>query len=379
MDIIDGSDQRRIAIGEMRRRIYLVQIILTLPLLIIYQLSGASSNLARGLETLFGGAWWWVNAVYLLVSVIGYAVILFPLSYYSGYVLERSHEAGGLSLRRWWARYLRGLLLDGAGITIFFSIVYMLIRYTPNTWWIGASLSFIVLVILLGMTAPSMITAFFPSARPIQDCKLKECLSAFIRRLDRRIQEISVWNYSFRPSMNPVVISGWGRTRRMVFTPEAIATYPSEELTALAAREIGHIRMRTGWRILGVGTALSLGGFYLVHHYLTVAIRRLPDAYFRSIADISGFPLFLFGLLLFVILVLPLLHAHARHLEYVADRYAVKIMGTAEQLVRALKRQDTKAAALSYPLTWTEWLFCRLPSLEQRINNARETARINRR
>jgi len=371
----DDLPERKEACEWHRRRVFLVQTLLTPLLLLLYLFSGVSSRLARGLEDSFGGAWWWVNAAYLVITVLGYAVALFPFSYYSGLVLERHFGLAQARRRRWGIRYALGLLLDVALVGLFFSAVYALLRKTPNTWWIGAALSFVVLVVLFGLTAPSLIAAFFPSIRPLTDRPLQQALLDFVQRLDRRVTDVCVWHQPAQRNVDPVVLSGWGRRRRLVLAPGAAGSFTRDGLTALAAREVGHLRMRTGWRLFSVGALLGLGGFYLIHQILSVAIQRVPEAHLRSIADIAGFPAFVFSLLLFAVLVMPLLHAHTRHLEYAADGYAVRTLGRAEPLIEALQRQPELPASHIHPGAWVEWLFRRRPTLAQRERYARRVER----
>ena len=72
--------------GDARRyeaihnRLFLVRVVLTLLLVASYLFSGASAQLAEGLRTRFGDAWWLVNGLYMFISFFAFSAMMFPLT-----------------------------------------------------------------------------------------------------------------------------------------------------------------------------------------------------------------------------------------------------------------------------------------------------------
>ena len=72
----------------VHNRLFLIQILLVITLLALFQLTGASAVLANGLSARFGEDFWYLtNAAYTVIAVFGFAACMFPISYYSGHVL----------------------------------------------------------------------------------------------------------------------------------------------------------------------------------------------------------------------------------------------------------------------------------------------------
>jgi len=71
----------------IHNRLFVIQILLVVALLAVYQLSGASAMLSNGLSARFGEQLWYVtNAAYTAITVFGFAACMFLLSYYSSHV-----------------------------------------------------------------------------------------------------------------------------------------------------------------------------------------------------------------------------------------------------------------------------------------------------
>ncbi len=103
------------------------------------------------------------------LTVIGYVVLLsllnevvsVPLAFYSGFVIERRYELSTETLSTWAGDQLKSfgvaVLLGGAAATI----IYGLIRWSPDWWWLAAGIVFTILIVGLANLAPVLLLPLF--------------------------------------------------------------------------------------------------------------------------------------------------------------------------------------------------------------------------
>ena len=98
----------------------------------------------------------------MFAIVTGLHVLLsFPLSLYSGFVLEHRFGLSRQTLGRWLWRYVkRNLLVLAFGLAMFEGL-YAIIWWTgPNWWWIAA-VAFFAVSVVLGQLVPVLILPLF--------------------------------------------------------------------------------------------------------------------------------------------------------------------------------------------------------------------------
>jgi hypothetical protein len=78
-----SAEDRAREYESIHNRLFLIRILLTIVVLGGYLFSGASVYLADGLRNRFGTIWPLVNGLYILITIFGFAAVMFPLSLYS--------------------------------------------------------------------------------------------------------------------------------------------------------------------------------------------------------------------------------------------------------------------------------------------------------
>ncbi|MCX8009324.1 MAG: M48 family peptidase, partial [Patescibacteria group bacterium] len=74
----------------------------------------------------------------IFVGVIGFAtsILLLPIDFYSGYVLEHKYKLSNQTFVKWIWEELKGLIVAIAiGVPILL-LFYYLILNNPDTWWL---------------------------------------------------------------------------------------------------------------------------------------------------------------------------------------------------------------------------------------------------
>ncbi|HXZ94499.1 MAG TPA: M48 family peptidase, partial [Dehalococcoidia bacterium] len=183
-------------------------------LLLVLLFTPASTTLASLLAFPFP-----VSAVlYLLTLAAGYGLIMAPLSYYYGFVLPHRYGLSTQALADWFKDRVKasglGLLL-GLGLVI---IVYWLIGHLPTLWWLAAALIMFLVSLILTWLTPTFLIPLFYKLKPLEEGEFKEKLVNLAKRAGVDIAECLTMNLSSKATTANAMVSGWGKSRRIIFT-----------------------------------------------------------------------------------------------------------------------------------------------------------------
>lgn len=167
-----------------------------------------------------------------------------------------------------------------------------------------------------------------------------------------------IWNTS---APNACAFGGGGRLGAIAITSGLYEKLSREELKAVVAHEIAHLRCRDVWLstlLIGISGLLELKGRWLVF----VAIRT----WILPAAVLGLFMLFLNKVFF------PLgIAAISQEREYTADKLAAYYCGTPDHLISALKILHPTVSARREPSVYDQ-LWYHHPWFENRIENLRE-------
>lgn len=353
----------------IHNRLFLVRIVLTIVILAVYLFSGASAQLAEGLTSRFGEAWWLVNGVYTLITVFGFVALLFPLSLYSDHVLEHHYELSHQSLGSWLLDFLKGLVIDLLLALVFFEVVYALLRWAPELWWAWAAGFYIIFVVVLATIAPVVIMPLFHKFEPLEESDLTRAVRSFVEGAGLKVLGVYQWGLEEKTATGNAALTGLGRTRRIILGDTLLNNYSQEEIIAVLAHEVGHYKHKDMYRLIAMGTTMAAIGFYVAHLCLRAWVTRLG---FSGVGDIGSFPVFIFCLLVSSLIAMPFANAYSRRREFAADAYAVRTLKVADPLAGALEKLADQNLADRNPPAWIEFLLHSHPSIGRRVRRARE-------
>lgn len=362
-------DIRARAYESVHNRLFLLRLALTLALVWAYLLTGASALLADGLRARFGASWWLVNGLYTLITLFGFSALMFPLSYFGDYVIERRYGLSHQTPEGWFLDYLKTLGLELLLGVVFFSVIYALLRWLPGSWWWWATTFYVLFAVVLSSLAPVLILPLFHKIEPLDQPELVAATEALARRAGVRVVGVFRWGLEEKTEAANAALAGLGRTRRILLGDTLLKGYSREEILAILAHELGHYRHGDIARLIAAGTILAALGFFVAQ----AALKGLVAAFgFAGPADIGSFPLLVVCLFLFSLIAMPFSNAYSRRRELAADEYAVRSSGAAAPLVSSLNKLADQNLAVRRPAAWLEFLLYSHPSIARRIDHAQE-------
>ena len=197
---------------------------------------------------------------------------------------------------------------------------------------------------------PTVIAPLFNTFRPLDDDALARDIEALVQAQGFRVEGVLQMDAGRRTRHSNAYFSGLGRSKRIVLFDTLLEAHSRDEILAILAHEVGHLKKRHIKMQLALVAAVS--GILL---YAAARLMLRPELYtafgFASATPWAG--LFLAGVLWEPLgfFLSPAAMAISRRFEVQADRFAVDLMQTAKPLTAALKRlaKDNLASLHPHP------------------------------
>lgn len=288
---------------------------------------------------------------FLLVPAMILWLAALPFAYYHTFVVEEKFGFNRSSRLIWLGDQLKsGLLSLGLSALMTFLLLAM-IRWSPQRFWLWGFLILSALQWLLLFLYPVLIAPLFNRFVPIEDQTLAQRIRGLMDEAAIPLKDIFQMDAGRRSAHTNAYFTGLGKTKRIVLYDTVMQKHPQDEILAVLAHEAGHFRKRHIWKQF---FAFEAGIF--LFFYLGYQVLHWPPLY-----TAFGFqePKVYVGLLLVGLFAqkvgfffLPLFMAISRFFERQADAFAVKVMGTSEPMIAALKRlsADNLSNLLPHPL-----------------------------
>ena len=349
---------------RLKRRVSIASVVWTVLLLAGLVVSGVSAAIREAAERLLpiAPAAGYVVALALLSEVIG-----LPLSFYSGFVLERRY---GLSTERFrsWAldqvkAFAISVVLGGGAATL----VFWLMRLSPERWWLSAGILFALVIVVLTNLAPVVLLPLFYSVQPLQQEQLRARLMALANRAGARVLGAYEWGLADKTRKANAALAGIGATRRILVSDTMLAEYSEDEIEVVLAHELAHHVHGDIWKGIAFESALVVAGLYLASRVLAALASR---AGLRGAADVAGLPLLLLAIGAVSLVMLPAAHAMSRAFERSADRFALDLTRNPSAFISAMRRLAAQNLAEDDPSRLVKWFFYSHPPIRERIATA---------
>jgi STE24 endopeptidase len=334
-------------------------------LLLVLLLTPASTTLASLLASPFP----WSATLYLLTLAAGYGAIVSPLSYYYGFVLSHRYGLSKQNLESWLRDKVKasGLeLLLGLCLVI---IVYWLIGHLPALWWLATALIMFVVSLILTWLTPTFLIPLFFRLKPLEEGELKERLVNLARRAGVDIAECFTMDLSSKANTANAMLSGWGKSRRIIFSDTLLRGYSQDEIEVTLAHELGHRLHHDVPKLIGIQAVTFLLAFCLSSLALRAGVVLFS---LQGISDIAGLPWLVLILAMLFLLLQPALNWCSRRLERAADETALALTNNPKAFIALMAKLTDQNLTEAEPSRWTKLLFYDHPPYNERVKLAHD-------
>jgi STE24 endopeptidase len=299
----------------------------------------------------------------------GYGVMTAPLSYYCGFVLSHRYGLSKQNLASWLRDKAKaaGLeLLLGLCLVI---IVYWLMGRLPTLWWLAAALIMILVSLILTWLTPTFLIPLFFKLTPLEEGELKEKLVNLARRARVDIAECLTMDLSSKATTANAMVTGWGKSRRIIFSDTLLQGYSWDEIEVTLAHELGHRLHHDTAKLMGIQAVTFLLAFYLANLVLRAGVVLFS---FQGISDIAGLPWLILVLAMLVLALQPVLNWYSRRIERAADETALALSNNPQAFIALMTKLTDQNLTEAEPSRWTKLLFYDHPTYNERVKLAHD-------
>ncbi len=307
--------------------------------------------------------------LYFLFFSLYSLVLSFPMSVYSGFILEHQYQLSNQTFFSWLWEWLKKQILGFVISTPLVLLLYILIWNFQTSWWFLGWVGYAIFSLVLGKLFPVVIVPLFYKYSPIQDQVLKARIEALANRFDLKIRNISSLNLSKTTKKVNAAFTGFGKTKRVILGDTLLESFNHDEIETVLAHELGHCKNHDIWKQFIFGAILSLAGFWLAYQLLNGLSTQLG---YEGAGDVRSFPLFSLIFFVFGLIMSPAGNTFSRYAENKADQFALEATKNKSSFISAMQKLSDMNLADPNPNPLIEFLLYDHPSIGKRIRMAEQ-------
>lgn len=307
----------------------------------------------------------WAEAAFLFAAGILLSAAELPLDWYSQFRLEERFGFNKTTISLWLLDMLKEFLLSLILLYPLLVLVLKIVEWTGAAWWIWAWLTLTVFSLVVSILAPIFILPLFNRFTPLPEGDLRDLLERLARKAGIQFRTIEVMDGSRRSTHSNAFMTGIGRFRKIALFDTLLDQLAHEEVQAVLAHEMGHLRKKHIVKQFLFSSVKSLLGLYLVSLLLNQSWLVEP---FGFQTGQLGPALLMIGVFASLILfwLNPLMNSLSRKYEYEADRFAVEILEKSSPLIGALHKLHKENLSNPTPHPWYSAFYYSHPTLYER-------------
>ncbi len=353
--------------SELKQKLSFGNSILSFLIILIIFISGLSRELEKISLNFSDNIYIALLIFVALVSVLE-GVFTFPMSFYSGFILEHKYKLSNQTLFSYFKEDLKGLAVGIVlGVPLLLVFFYILKNY-PDSWWYILGLFLFFFSILLARISPVIIFPLFYKFKPVENESLNNKIISLCKKTGVTVEGIFTFDMSKDTKKANAAFTGMGKSKRIILGDTLLQNFSEDEIESIFAHELGHYKMKHIRKLLLVSTVLSFTGLYLTSfiYSKTLILLNIENLY-----TLSVLPLLFLYLSTFYFLISPLSNFISRKFEWQADEYALETCADNNNFASALEKLSLQNLSDKYPKKWIEIFFHSHPSLGKRIEFAK--------
>jgi STE24 endopeptidase len=305
------------------------------------------------------------HEVLFLISFFFIQTILnLPWSLYVTFFLEERFGFNKMTSKIFITDLFKGFALASVfGIPLLYLVLFIYDNL-GNWWW---PVSFIILTLfqfILIWIYPSIIAPLFNKFRPLEGDELKTGIENLVERAGFNAREVFVMDASKRSSHGNAYFTGLGKNKRVVFFDTLLKDLQTDEILAILAHELGHMKLKHIPKSLVLSLIFSFFSFWLMGtlsqenwFYTGHFIRVLsPGVLFLLFIEVLPIYTFWFG---------PIMSWISRKKEFEADAYAAQQTKAQDLISGLLKLYQINASPVVTDKMYSHFYHSHPPALER--------------
>lgn len=294
---------------------------------------------------------WVLALIYIAFFTIVTALLDFPLTYYSDYVVPHQFDLSDQSFGAWMGDQLKSLAVGLVLGSLIGATALLGIRKVKN-WWFAIWLVSIPFIILIVVVQPVVLDPIFNKFEPLKDQVLKQKLLHLASQAGIEGGNVYQVDKSKQTKTMNAYVNGIGPTKRIVMWDTLLAKMSHDEVLAVMGHEMGHYVLLHMWKTLAFSLSLSFFVLFFVQKLHDKSLPKVgPRWGFAERGDPASLPWLLIIASAVSFLTTPIIAGYSRHNEHQSDIFSLEMTHLNEPMAMALKKlaEDSKRDPSPHP------------------------------
>jgi STE24 endopeptidase len=308
-------------------------------------------------------------AAVIFVASLAEFVLGLPWASYAHWWRETQYGLTSQPYGGWLSEQALMTLIGAILNVILLSLLYLLIRRAPKTWWLWGgglvSLAFVFLLVL----QPILIEPLFNDYKPAPPGPVRDAIVEMAKANGVPSDKILIYNGSKQSNRYTANVAGLFGSARIAMSDTMFKKDADlAEVKGVVGHEMGHYVEGHAFLMAGAYGLLALIGFFLVDRLYPRVLRWMRTRDVGPISDPAGYPVMSMIVSVLLLLATPFQSAVVRIGESRADTYSLVHVNEPDGLAKALVKTIEYRAAT--PGRLEEMLFYDHPSVGSRVRKA---------
>lgn len=291
-------------------------------------------------------------------------VISLPKTLYFTFVIEEKYGFNKTTWKTFIADMFKSALLTVIlGGPIAYAILWMMEKM-GSLWWVYTFVFLTVVQLLLIFIYPTFIAPLFNKFSPLPEGEVKNKILSLLSRCGFKSSGLFVMDASKRSGHGNAYFTGFGKNKRIVFFDTLLSSLDAEEVEAVLAHELGHMKKKH------VIKGMIKGFFFSFIGLAVLGYLKNNTAFFnghgvQTITDYMALTLFSMVAGTYTFLLTPLSSYTSRKYEYEADQFASENAQAGKLISALVKMYKDNASSLTPDPVFSKFYYSHPPALER--------------
>lgn len=291
-------------------------------------------------------------------------IMSLPKTLYFTFVIEEKYGFNKTTWKTFVSDMFKGLILSIIlGGPIIYSILWIMEKL-GSAWWVYAFIFLTAVQLLIVFIYPTFIAPIFNKFSPLEEGEVKNKILDLLTRCGFKSSGLFVMDASKRSGHGNAYFTGFGKNKRIVFFDTLLSSLDAEEVEAVLAHELGHMKKKHVLKGMIKGIFFSFIGFAILGYL------RNNTAFFnghgvQTITDYMALTLFSMVAGVYTFLLTPISSYTSRRHEYEADQFASENAKASKLITALVKMYKDNASSLTPDPIFSKFYFSHPPALER--------------
>jgi STE24 endopeptidase len=287
-----------------------------------------------------------------------------PQTLYFTFVIEEKYGFNKTTWKTFLSDMMKGGILSVVlGAPIIYAILWIMEKLGTN-WWLYAFVFLTAVQLLLVFIYPTFIAPIFNKFSPLEEGEVKNKILNLLQRCGFKSSGLFVMDASKRSGHGNAYFTGFGKNKRIVFFDTLLTSLDAEEVEAVLAHELGHMKKKHVLKGMIKGIFFSFVGFAILG-YLRGNSSFFNGHGIQTITDYMALTLFSMVAGVYTFLLTPLSAYTSRKHEYEADQFASENAQAGKLITALVKMYKDNASSLTPDPLYSKFYFSHPPALER--------------